>query len=294
MPGTTVRAAGLAPAVLRGHKLPSGVSLPSQEGGTRANCGATSAVRRARRAWTHVPNRMLASMTVRATGFFDPCRKRRRALACRNHTPADVDPVVRFISSCFSSPRLFPGPVNVLMMSQALSVGWRAAQPCVWGGTCAVLLQLLFTALCLNSLLLIDERALAAVRWAGAICLVYLGCKQWRSGSLATPTADAKQRGLFWRSFATSELNPKTLLFFPSFFPQFISAPSDEAHWSANQQYLFLAATFAWVFALGVASTAISSHRLRTVSQRPKRLRAVNCLMGSLLVGMGALMAAVR
>jgi homoserine/homoserine lactone efflux protein len=89
-------------------------------------------------------------------------------------------------------------------------------------------------------------------------------------------------------------IQPKTLLFFPSFFPQFISAPSNEAHWSANQQYLLLAATFACVFALGVASTAIFSHRLRTVLQRPKRLRAVNRLMGSVLVGMGALMAAVR
>jgi len=79
-----------------------------------------------------------------------------------------------------------------------------------------------------------------------------------------------------------------------SFFPQFISAPSDEVHWSANQQYLLLAATFALVFALGVASTAVFSHRLRAVLQRPKRLRAVNRLMGSLLVGMGALMAAVR
>jgi threonine/homoserine/homoserine lactone efflux protein len=55
-----------------------------------------------------------------------------------------------------------------------------------------------------------------------------------------------------------------------------------------------LAATFACVFALSVASTAIFSHRLRTVLQRPKRLRAVNRLMGSVLVSMGALMAAVR
>jgi threonine/homoserine/homoserine lactone efflux protein len=54
------------------------------------------------------------------------------------------------------------------------------------------------------------------------------------------------------------------------------------------------AVTFALVFGLGVASTAVFSHRLRTVLQRPKRLRVVNRLMGSLLVGMGALMAAVR
>ncbi|MFM0345707.1 LysE family translocator [Paraburkholderia sp. RL17-347-BIC-D] len=205
-------------------------------------------------------------------------------------------PIPLYVSFLLASLLLVysPGPVNVLTMSQALSAGWRAALPCVWGGTCAVLLQLLFTALCLNSLLLIDERALTAPRWAGAIYLVYLGCKQWHSGSLATPAADAQQRSLFWRGFATSGLNPKTLLFFPSFFPQFISAPSNVAHWSANQQYLLLAATFACVFALGVASTAICSHRLRTVLHRPKRLRAVNRLMGSVLVGMGALMAAVR
>ncbi|WP_408230587.1 MULTISPECIES: hypothetical protein [Paraburkholderia] len=73
-----------------------------------------------------------------------------------------------------------------------------------------------------------------------------------------------------------------------------ISTVSNDWHWSANQQYLLLAATFACVFALGVASIAIFSHCLRRVLQTPKRLRVVNRLMGSLLVGMGALMAAVR
>ncbi|WP_409076721.1 hypothetical protein [Paraburkholderia sp. BL23I1N1] len=62
----------------------------------------------------------------------------------------------------------------------------------------------------------------------------------------------------------------------------------------------FLLASLVLVYSPGpvnvltVASTAVFSHRLRTVLQRPKRLRAVNRLMGSLLVGMGALMAAVR
>ncbi|MEM5294318.1 LysE family translocator [Burkholderia sp. JPY481] len=208
-------------------------------------------------------------------------------------------PIQLYVSFLLASAVLVysPGPVNVLTMSQALTAGWRAALPCVWGGTCAVLLQLAFTALCLNSLLLIDERALIVLRWAGAIYLVYLGFKQWRSGTFSAsplPAKSAGQRGLFWRGFATSGLNPKTLLFFPSFFPQFISTSSNEVDWSANHQYLLLASTFALMFALGVASTAIFSHRLRTVLQRPSRLRVVNRLMGSLLVGMGALMAAVR
>ena len=86
---------------------------------------------------------------------------------------------------------------------------------------------------------------------------------------------------------ATSGLNPKTLLFFPSFFPQFISPSAD---WSLNQQYLLLAATFAVLFAGGVASMALFSHRLSRALQRPARMRAMNRVTGGLLVGMGAIM----
>lgn len=189
-----------------------------------------------------------------------------------------------------------PGPVNVMTMSHALQAGWRDALPCVWGSTVAVLLQLTVTALCLNSLLLISEHSLTVLRWLGAAYLVWLGFKQWCSGALvgAQASDDASgdsRRDLFWRGFATSGLNPKTLLFFPSFFPQFMRA---DAHWSENRQFLLLAVTFAMLFAFGVASMALFSHRLRHTLQRPRRARAVNRLMGSLLVGMGALMVGLR
>ncbi|MGF6413327.1 hypothetical protein OKW37_005062 [Paraburkholderia sp. MM5482-R2] len=61
-----------------------------------------------------------------------------------------------------------------------------------------------------------------------------------------------------------------------------ISTSSNEAHWSANHQYLLLGSTFALIFALGLASTALFPHRLRTVLQRPTRLRIVNRLRGEL------------
>ncbi|OXJ31013.1 MULTISPECIES: LysE family translocator [Burkholderia] len=192
-----------------------------------------------------------------------------------------------------------PGPVNLLTMNQALRAGWRRALPCVWGGTLAVLLQLALTALCLNSLVHLDERALTVLRWAGAAYLVWLGCKQWLSrapagapaasaepAGTATPDIDS-HRALFWRGLATSGINPKTLLFFPSFFPQFISPSAD---WSLNQQYLLLATTFAVLFAGGVASMALFSHRLSRALQRPARMRAMNRVTGGLLVGMGAIM----
>ncbi|WP_322082450.1 LysE family translocator [Burkholderia sp. BCC1972] len=198
-----------------------------------------------------------------------------------------------------------PGPVNLLTMNQALRAGWRRALPCVWGGTLAVLLQLALTALCLNSLVHLNEHALTVLRWAGAAYLVWLGARQWLSrapaGAPAATTAAGTGaaaavapadtdtgRALFWRGVATSGLNPKTLLFFPSFFPQFISPDSD---WSLNLQFLLLATTFALLFAGGVASMALFSHRLSRALQRPARMRAMNRVTGGLLVGMGAIMA---
>ncbi|MGU7780841.1 LysE family translocator [Burkholderia sp. PU8-34] len=192
-----------------------------------------------------------------------------------------------------------PGPVNLLTMNQALRTGWRRALPCVWGGTLAVLLQLALTSLCVNSLVHIDARALTVLRWTGAAYLVWLGCKQWLNRAPANaPAASASpgivepdsdtERQLFWRGLATSGLNPKTLLFFPSFFPQFIST---NAEWSLNLQFLLLAATFALLFAGGVASMALFSHRLSRALQRPARMRAMNRVTGGLLVGMGAIMA---
>jgi len=87
---------------------------------------------------------------------------------------------------------------------------------------------------------------------------------------------------------ATSGFNPKTLLFFPSFFPQFIST---DARWSVNAQYLALAASFVVLFVAGVASMALFSQRLSHWLRRPTRVRALNRLMGGLLAGMGAMMA---
>ncbi|MDR6501783.1 threonine/homoserine/homoserine lactone efflux protein [Burkholderia ambifaria] len=199
-----------------------------------------------------------------------------------------------------------PGPVNLLTMNQALRAGWRRALPCVWGGTLAVLLQLALTALCLNSLVHVNEHALTVLRWAGAAYLVWLGGKQWLgrapvnapaasaeaaakagAGAAIVPQDTDTGRALFWRGVATSGLNPKTLLFFPSFFPQFISPNAD---WSLNLQYLLLAATFALLFAGGVASMALFSHRLSRALRRPARMRAMNRVTGGLLVGMGAIM----
>ncbi|WP_460528967.1 LysE family translocator [Chitinimonas naiadis] len=185
-----------------------------------------------------------------------------------------------------------PGPVNILAISLSLTTGWRSALPCIWGASLAVLLQLVLTGLCLGSALMLDGRALEVLRWLGAAYLVYLGWQQWRASQ---PAADAEEdtdsARLFWRGFATSGLNPKTLLFFPSFFPQFIRT---DASWSGSWQYLLLAGSFLLLFFTGVALNALFSEQFRALLHRPRRWRLFNRLMASLLLGMGAMLAVLR
>lgn len=184
-----------------------------------------------------------------------------------------------------------PGPVNVLAMSQALAGGWRSALPCVWGASLAVLLQLVLTALCLSSVLMISLLALDVLRWLGAGYLAYLGWRQWQA-----PAPNANQplpapRQRFWRGFATSGLNPKTLLFFPALFPQFLRS---NAVWSEAVQYLLLAISFLLLFSLGVALTAVCSAPLRGLLARRSRWQLYNRLMASVLVLMGGTLAILR
>jgi homoserine/homoserine lactone efflux protein len=184
-----------------------------------------------------------------------------------------------------------PGPVNTLTVIEARCVGWRNALPCVWGGAGAVLLQLLFTALLLNSIRLIDERVLIALRWGGAAYLVYLGCVTWRNGGFSSTEYYGRFRETrFWRGFVISGLNPKTLIFFPSFFPQFIRTGSS---WDENQQYFVLASSFLLVFVLGVISMAIFSDCLLTVFGSKVNMKTTSRLIGSLLILMGALMVTI-
>lgn len=187
---------------------------------------------------------------------------------------------------------LSPGPVNVLVMSLALRDGWRSTLPSVWGATFAVMLQLLLTALSLGSLLHLSADAFGYLRWAGAGFLAYLGWKQWH----AAPAIDVllqreSASSQFWRGFATSGLNPKSLLFFPAFFPQFIQA---DAAWSQQTQFVLLAWSFALVFIAGVIFNALCSHKLRGWLGNPLRVRWSNRVLGSLLIAMGALLVGSR
>ena len=120
--------------------------------------------------------------------------------------------------------------------------------------------------------------------------LLLLGIMQWRAtaADLAGVQAQPRSvRGIVSRAMLVSLTNPKTLLFFAAFFPQFISTDHP-----AGPQVALLSLTFFVVIVLVDSGIALLAGRARALLSRHVRLR--NRISGGLLIGAGLGLAAVR
>jgi threonine/homoserine/homoserine lactone efflux protein len=130
------------------------------------------------------------------------------------------------------------------------------------------------------------------LRWAGVVYLVYLGIQQWRALPVALEDVDPAAvagRTLFWRGFLVSATNPKTLLFYAAFLPQFV----DPAQ-APLPQLLLMSATFLALATLLDGGYVLLAGRLRQLFRGRRRARLRNRLTGSLLIGAGLGLALAR
>src|SRR6185437_12501335 len=95
----------------------------------------------------------------------------------------------------------------------------------VAGTSSAMVIQLALTGLGMGELLGNLAYVFEWVRWAGVVYLLYLGVKQWMAEPVDLTQVAPQPRSIssiYWRGFLVSLTNPKTLLFFGAFFPQFL------------------------------------------------------------------------
>lgn len=125
---------------------------------------------------------------------------------------------------------LIPGPLSLLMISNSLNYGLRRSLPAFLGGVSASLCLLSASALGLGALLLASEQFFSALKLIGALYLFYLAWHSWQQSRQAASPAQAEEqpvnpsfRSLFWKAFGLGASNPKDILFFAAFLPQFIS-----------------------------------------------------------------------
>ncbi len=185
---------------------------------------------------------------------------------------------------------LIPGPNVALIVATSIRFGGRFGLLTVAGTSTAILVQLILTVLGLNAVLGALGAWFEWIRWLGVAYLVFLGLRQWRADPapiVLGPPPAASAAGLYGRGFAVSLANPKTLLFYGAFFPQFISAEAP-----ALPQSLVLAASFLALAILIDGAWALLAGRARPLLARHGRLR--NRLSGGLLIGAGLGLALAR
>jgi threonine/homoserine/homoserine lactone efflux protein len=175
----------------------------------------------------------------------------------------------------------------LLAMSNGIAGGMRAAVWGIAGASVGAAGLITVVALGLGSLLAASEWLFNAIRVAGVAYLVWLGLKMWRNqpidiqAALAASPADVlSSRIAFLRSLTVALSNPKTLLFFAAFLPQFISTASPQI-----PQYLVLGAVFIGIdtcVMLGYA--AAGTQAVRWLSRRSLRMVNRGCAAGMWLL----------
>ena len=154
----------------------------------------------------------------------------------------------------------------------------------------AIVLQLSLVVLGMSALLAVFAAWFEYLRWIGVGYLVAIGIAAWRAGTqeATRPAVRADlRRTIVLRGFLVGATNPKTLLFYAAFLPQFTNAERP-----LLPQLLTLSAT---ILVLGIAGDslwALLAGRASALLIRYGRLR--NRITGALLIGAGVGLAVAR
>lgn len=188
---------------------------------------------------------------------------------------------------------LIPGPTVMILVGYGLARGRGIALFTMPGVALGNLLAITLAFAGVGALLATSAWLFTIVKWVGAAYLIWLGIGLWR----AKPEAPGKRQShhrqkpkrIFFHAFAITALNPKSIAFFMAFLPQFMS--SDAA---LLPQYLILTLTWVAVSAIFDSIYALAAGTARETIQQPSIAKAVNRLGGSVMIGAGIAMAAMR
>jgi len=186
-----------------------------------------------------------------------------------------------------------PGPSLIFVLGRALTVSLRAALLSVVGNGLGVIVQALLVAVGLGAVVATSATLYTAIKVAGAAYVVYLGVQAVRhrkDARLALETGvavvDSARRAL-GVGFVVGLTNPKTVVFFLAFLPQFTDTGAPAA-----PQLALLGVAFGAMAICSDSLWATAAGRARLWFQRrPERLDAMGATGGVLMIGVGATMA---
>ena len=180
---------------------------------------------------------------------------------------------------------LSPGPNGLLALTHGALHGRRKALYTIFGGALGFVVVIALSMFGIGALLQTSLVWLTVMKWLGGAYLVWLGIQVWRSPPVGVElpgSAPQRSGGSLFRQGALSALtNPKALLFFAAFLPQFI----DPAR-SLVMQFAVMAGTFAAIEVATEAFIASVAHRITPWLRRVGRRFNQTC--GGVFIAIGA------
>ena len=195
-----------------------------------------------------------------------------------------------FVAACIALA-LIPGPVVTLVIGNGLRYGTRAALTNILGVQVGLTIVIGIVAVGLTSLMATMGYWFDWVRFAGAAYLVWLGYKLIRSpveGVNVDEPPPPPRGGFFLQGFLVLLSNPKVLVFFGAFIPQFMDMSQDHV-----SQVALLGFTFMITGAITDSIYAIVAGRARKFFSA-RRTRLLSRISGGFMVGGGIWLALTR
>lgn len=186
---------------------------------------------------------------------------------------------------------VIPGPTVMLVTGYALGQGRGTAWYTAVGVGLGDLTALSLSLAGMGALLMASAAAFSLLKWAGAAYLVYLGLRMWRSGQTFAPRRGAAPSGrsMLARAYVVTALNPKSIVFFVAFLPQFVDPAA-----SVWPQLVLMAASFVILAVANAVLYACAADRLARLLARPGRGRLLGRVGGGVLMGAGLMTALWR
>lgn len=188
---------------------------------------------------------------------------------------------------------VIPGPTILLVVSYALGRGMRVAAPVATGVALGDLTAMTLSMLGVGALLATSATLFTVLKLIGAAYLVWLGVKLWRTAGtpldVASRTEPVAARRMLLHAWLVTTLNPKSIVFFVAFLPQFLDPA--RPFWP---QMLIFEATFVTLAFANAFGYALLAARARRFASSPKASRIVGRVGGSALIAAGAAAVAVK
>ncbi|MEV8516350.1 LysE family translocator [Dactylosporangium sp. NPDC051484] len=180
-----------------------------------------------------------------------------------------------------------PGPDMLYLVATSLSQGPLAGVVASAGMAIGMLVHTLAVTLGLAAVLAASPVAYEVIKYGGAAYLVYMGVQAWRTRSELGRTPAVQDRvatwRVLWRAMVTNILNPKIILFYLAFLPQFV----DAGRGHPTLQLLILGLTFVVVGLLVDSLIGISAGRLGRWLQRRRRADTIlNRIAGTVFIAL--------